>query len=174
MYRRFLLAFRERSIIALLLICLGCSAQSAPPDIAHKIERQVRSSYSVPPRVSVLVGPLRASEFPNYDAVTITLDGEGKKKEYEVLVSKDQRTLIRMTRFDLTQDPNAEVLKKMDLSGRPTRGNKNAKVVVVNYDDFQCPFCSHLHATLFPEMLKEYNDRVSFIYKDFPLTKIHP
>ena len=174
MYRRFLLAFVQRSVIAFLLICLGCSAQSAAPELARKIERQVRTSYSVPPRVNVIVGALRISEFPNYDAITITLDGSGTKKEYEFLVSKDQKTLIRMSKFDLNQDPYADVMRKMDLAGRPVRGNKNAKVVAVNYDDFQCPFCSHMHSTLFPELLKEYGDRVSFVYKDFPLSEIHP
>ncbi len=31
-----------------------------------------------------------------------------------------------------------------------------------------------MHQTLFPEILKEYGDRVTFIYKDYPLTEIHP
>ena len=47
-------------------------------------------------------------------------------------------------------------------------------MVVVNYDDFQCPFCSRMHQTLFPEILKEYGDRVQFVYKDYPLAEIHP
>jgi protein-disulfide isomerase len=89
------------------------------------------------------------------------------------LLSKDKKTLLRMSKFDLTKDPYAEVMKKIDLKGRPTRGNKDAKVVVVNFDDFECPFCSRLHETLFPQMLKEYGDRVLFVYKDFPLP-IHP
>jgi protein-disulfide isomerase len=65
-------------------------------------------------------------------------------------------------------------MKKIDVKGRPVRGNANAKVVVVNYDDFQCPYCSRVHETLFPELLKEYGDRVAFIYKDYPLSEIHP
>jgi len=44
----------------------------------------------------------------------------------------------------------------------------------VNFDDFECPFCARLHQTLFPEILKEYGDRVTFIYKDYPLVEIHP
>ncbi len=44
----------------------------------------------------------------------------------------------------------------------------------MNYDDFECPFCSRMHQTLFPEIFKEYGDRVSFVYKDYPLTEIHP
>jgi protein-disulfide isomerase len=65
-------------------------------------------------------------------------------------------------------------MKKIDLSARPTRGNKDAKVVAVNYDDFECPYCSRMHQTLFPQLLKEYGDRVEFVYKDFPLVEIHP
>ncbi|MBI3644462.1 MAG: thioredoxin domain-containing protein, partial [Acidobacteriales bacterium] len=53
-------------------------------------------------------------------------------------------------------------------------GAKDAKVVAVNYDDFQCPFCARMHSALFPTLLKEYGDRVLFIYKDYPLDDIHP
>jgi protein-disulfide isomerase len=66
------------------------------------------------------------------------------------------------------------VMSKIDVNGRPTRGARGAKVVVVNFDDLECPFCSRMHAELFPEILKEYGDRVTFIYKDYPLSEIHP
>jgi protein-disulfide isomerase len=46
--------------------------------------------------------------------------------------------------------------------------------VVVNFDDFECPFCSRMHQTLFTQILKDYGDRVTFIYKDYPLVEIHP
>ncbi len=167
--------FRYPAIL-LLFACLGCSAQSAPPapELGLRIERQVRSYYEIPASVKVVIGPLKPSEFPNYDALTITFDGGEKKQTYDFLLSKDNKTLIRMTRLDLSKDPYAEVMKKIDVTGRPVRGNKDAKVVAVNFDDFQCPFCSRMHSSLFPELLKEYGDRVAFIYKDFPLDEIHP
>lgn len=166
----------RRSILVLVLVCMGCSAQLAPvpSDLTQKIEREVRATYSIPASVKIVVGPLRPSDFANYDALTITIEGEEKKQTYEFLLSKDGKTLARMTKLDLTKDPYAEAMKKIDLNGRPTRGNKDAKVVVVNFDDFQCPFCSRMHQTLFPELLKEYGDRVQFVYKDYPLTEIHP
>jgi protein-disulfide isomerase len=164
----------RRSVLAFLLICLGCSAQSAPTDVAQRVERQVRATYSIPPHVRISLSPLKPSEFPNYDALTITFDSGDKKQNYDFLLSKDGKTLIRMTKLDLSKDPYSEVMKKINVSGRPTRGNKDAKVVAVNYDDFQCPFCSRMHQTLFPQLLKEYGDRVVFIYKDFPLAEIHP
>src|SRR5438874_12161585 len=174
MLRRFLVRLCKRVFILLVAICLGCSAQLGPPELSQRIERQLRASYNVPATVKVNLSSLRTSEFPNYDALTVTFDNEGKKQTYDFLLSKDQKTLIRMTRMDLSKDPYAEVMKKIDVKGRPVRGNPNAKVTVVSYDDFECPFCSQVHRTLFPELLKEYGDRVAFIYKDFPLSEIHP
>jgi protein-disulfide isomerase len=166
----------RRSILILLLICLGCVAQSAPPELVRKIERQVRSFYSVPAEVNVTVGAITPStEIPAYDAVTVTVDsGEGKPKELKFLISKDRNSMMRVTKFDLTKDPFAEVMSKIDTTGRPSRGAKGAKVVLVNYDDFECPFCSRMHQLMFPQILKEYGDRVTFIYKDDPLDQIHP
>jgi protein-disulfide isomerase len=165
----------RRAFVVLLLICLGCSAQSPPSaDIVRTIERQVRAQYSVPPSVKVIVGTLRPSEFANYDALTVTFAAPNKKQDYDFLLSRDHKTLVRISKYDLTVDPYVQIMRKMDLSGRPTRGNKDAKVKVVNYDDFECPFCSRMHMTLFPGLLKEYGDRVVFIYKDYPLEEIHP
>src|SRR6266536_2407116 len=174
MLRRFLVTLCKRAFILVMLICLGCSAQLAPSVLSQRIEHQLRASYNVPATVKVDLSPLRASDFPNYNALTVTFDNDGKKQTYEFLLSKDQKTLIRMTKMDLSKDPYAEVMKKIDVKGRPVRGNPNSKVVVVNYDDFQCPYCSRIHETLFPELLKEYGDRMAFIYKDFPLSEIHP
>jgi len=165
----------RRSFVLLLMVCLGCVAQSASPDLNKKIERQVRSYYKVPAEVHVIVGvPAPSTDFPNYDSLIVTVDGGERKQDITFLVSKDRSSLIRMTKFDLSKDPFAETMSKIDVSGRPTRGIKASKVVVVNFDDFECPFCSRMHQNLFPEILKEYGDRVTFVYKDYPLAEIHP
>jgi len=165
----------RRSLFILLVICLGCVAQSAPPDLALKIEHQVRAFYSLPPEVKVTVGAITpASEMPGYDSVSVKLDDGGKQKDYSFLLSKDRATMLRVTKFDLRKDAYTDLMSKIDVSGRPSRGAKGAKVVVVNFDDFECPFCSRMHQTLFPDILREYGDRVTFIYKDYPLAEIHP
>jgi protein-disulfide isomerase len=176
MLRRFLLILIRRAFLVFLLICLGCAAQSAAPDIARKIERQVRSYYNISPEVQIAVGDITpSSDWPNYDSVSVTVKGgDGKKSDFKFLISRDRNTMLRMVKFDLTKDPFAEVMRKIDTTGRPTRGAKSAKVVVVNFDDFECPFCSRMHQTLFPELLKEYGERVAFVYKDYPLVEIHP
>ncbi len=165
----------RRSFLLLLIVCLGCAAQSVSPELAQKIERQVRSYYKVPAELKVLVGPASPSpDFPNYESVVVTIDNGERKQDLNFLISKDHSSLIRMNKFDLNKDPYAATMSKINTAGRPTRGAKSSKVVVVNFDDFECPFCSRMHQELFPEIFKEYGDRITFIYKDYPLVEIHP
>lgn len=165
----------RRCLLLLLMVCLGCVAQSTSPDLNKKIERQVRSYYKIPPEVHLLVGaPSANAELPNYESVVVTIDNGGKKQDLTFLVSKDHSSMMRVIKFDLSKDPFAETMSKIDTAGRPVRGAKASKVVVVNFDDFECPFCSRMHQTLFPQILKEYGDRVTFVYKDYPLVEIHP
>ncbi|HZQ18760.1 MAG TPA: thioredoxin domain-containing protein [Terriglobales bacterium] len=168
----------QLSFPLVLLLTFTCSAQVLPnqvlsSDVQQRIEREIRVKYELPDSVKLTISEPRASEFPNYDALSITV-GDSGKKTYEFLLSKDQKTLIRLTKLDLSRDPYAENMRKIDIKGRPVRGNPNAKVVVVSYDDFECPFCSRAHNTLFPELLKEYGDKIAFVYKDFPLSDMHP
>jgi len=65
----------------LLLICLGCVAQSAPPDLARKVEHQVRSYYNLPAEVRVMVGAITPSaDWPGYDSVAVTIEGDTKSR----------------------------------------------------------------------------------------------
>lgn len=52
-------------------------------------------------------------------------------------------------------------------------GNKDAKVKIVEFSDFQCPYCKQMHETVIKSMLKEYGDKISFVFKHMPLS-FHP
>ena len=49
------------------------------------------------------------------------------------------------------------------------KGNKNAPITVVEFSDFQCPYCARFAPTI-NEVLKAYPNEVKFVYKDFPLS----
>ena len=172
------MSFFLRRICGLaLLVCLGCAAQSSPSnaDLDRRIERQIRAQYNLPAKVDIALGPRVSSpDFPNYDAMSVTLSVGAQKVNYNFLVSKDAKSLFRITKMDLTKDPYEEVMKKINIQGRPVRGNKDAKVTIVNFDDFECPFCAKMHGELTQDILRSYGDRVKVVYKDFPLTEIHP
>jgi protein-disulfide isomerase len=158
------------SLALLSVIGLNCASQPKPTDIAAKIERQLRATYKLPPEAPVVIGPLAPSpEWPGFDAFTVTIGEGDRKQEFPFLLAKDQKSIVRVNRIELSADPYGDVMRKIDVRGRPVRGAKQSKVVLVAYDDLQCPFCTMMHQILFPELLKEYGDRVTFIYKDFPL-----
>jgi len=52
------------------------------------------------------------------------------------------------------------------------RGNPNAPVMIVEFSDYQCPYC-HQAEPVVKKLLAKYGDQVSFSYRDYPLTSIH-
>lgn len=64
---------------------------------------------------------------------------------------------------------------KMDVAADPARlrGNPNAPVTIVEFSDFQCPFCRTAEPAI-KEVLERYKDKVRFSYRDFPIARIHP
>lgn len=58
----------------------------------------------------------------------------------------------------------------------PALGNPNAPVTLIEFSDFQCPFCRKLWREALPEIKKNYIDtgKARLVYRDFPLTTIHP
>jgi protein-disulfide isomerase len=55
----------------------------------------------------------------------------------------------------------------------PYAGDPNAKVVVVEFSDFQCPYCSQEFPTV-RELINVYKNKIKFIYRDFPVSDKHP
>jgi protein-disulfide isomerase len=55
----------------------------------------------------------------------------------------------------------------------PFRGGKNAKVVIQEWGDFQCPFCARAESTL-SDILRIYGDDVKIVWRDKPIPSLHP
>ncbi|HET8890986.1 MAG TPA: thioredoxin domain-containing protein [Candidatus Angelobacter sp.] len=145
-------------------------ADPLSPEVVHRIQTEIRTHYNVPQQITISVAPPTPGSVPGYDDLAITLLGGNHPSTHEFLISKDRKTLAHMEKYDVSQD----LMSKIDVKGRAVRGNPNAKVTIVNFDDFQCPFCSRMHANLFTTVFKDYADRVKIVYKDYPLIEIHP
>lgn len=55
----------------------------------------------------------------------------------------------------------------------PQRGPKDAKVTIVEFSDYQCPFCERFFQQTLPALRESYGDKIRFAFKDFPLP-MHP
>ncbi|MDX2239945.1 MAG: thioredoxin domain-containing protein [Leptolyngbyaceae cyanobacterium bins.302] len=59
------------------------------------------------------------------------------------------------------------------IGASPTKGAKNGKVVLVEFSDFQCPYCARANTTL-KQFMEKHGSSVTLVYKHLPLTSIHP
>ena len=158
-----------------LSLAVGCKAQlpsQGSPDLSlnRRIEVMVRSQFNVPQDYTVTVGARTPSQVSGYESLPVTLTRGSKSTVVHFLISSDGKTLARLETFSLDKNPAFNI----DVAGRPIRGNPNAKVTVINFDDLECPFCARMHESLFPSTMEHYKDKVRFIYKDDPLTELHP
>jgi protein-disulfide isomerase len=55
----------------------------------------------------------------------------------------------------------------------PAIGPANAPVTIIEFSDFQCPYCARFQSQTLPQILSNYGDRVRFVYRDFPLVSLH-
>src|SRR5215813_13611341 len=64
---------------------------------------------------------------------------------------------------------------KLNLDGFAMLGSKEAPVTIVEFTDYQCPFCQRFHVTTFPELKKKYVDtgKARFFSRDMPLIELH-
>jgi len=73
-----------------------------------------------------------------------------------------------------TQQPSAPV--KISIDDDPMFGNPDAPITIVEFSDFECPFCARFHVQTLPSIFEEYIDqgKVKLVFRDFPIQSIHP
>jgi protein-disulfide isomerase len=169
-------------LLAGTLAAAGCRAQTPapvaaagtplPPAVARRVEVLLRTKAQLPPASTVQVGPATPSEIPGYKTISVSVLNEGKSSHpINFLISDDGKSLGQFNKYDISADPRTAIA----FEGRPSRGGPaTAPVIIVGFDDLECPFCARLHSSIFPAITERYGDKVHIVYKDFPLTDIHP
>ncbi|MDO8508680.1 MAG: DsbA family protein [Nanoarchaeota archaeon] len=107
----------------------------------------------------------------------VTLNYQGE--EVPIYVSLDGKFLVSdVIPLDkgLSLDPNSNINKEVDAGDSPVKGKAEASVTIIEFSDYQCPFCQKFYETSLPEIEEEYikTGKVKLVYKDFPLNSIHP
>jgi protein-disulfide isomerase len=121
-------------------------------------DQQLGESLGVQGTPALFVnGYLIAGAFP-YEAVKLVVNAvlAGKTPAW------DTKTYGELTKVTMPELVNAV-----------WKGDENSKVTVVEFSDFQCPYCQRFTPTV-AQMLTEYGSKIRFAFYNFPLTSIHP
>lgn len=74
------------------------------------------------------------------------------------------------------QDQQAQEVRRYEVSedDDPVYGPETAEITIIEFSDFECPFCQKWHTEVWPQLKAAYPDQIRLVYRDFPLTNIHP
>jgi len=147
-------------------------APQSPSAIQTSVESFLRNNFALGSEYTIVVGtpkPLGSSGLAELPIQIKTPDGPDELTMY---VTSDGHYLLRGELNDLTGDPLAANIAKMDIKNAPLFGDPKAPITIVEYSDFECPVCRNLHDAI-RGMLPKY-PQVKIIFKDFPLDNIHP
>ncbi len=101
-----------------------------------------------------------------------------------LLIFKDKGSGTAPTQVPTLPSPTAPTQNQptqaaatgIDITGEPVKGEDNAPVTIVEFSDYQCPFCGRFYTQTLSQLETEYvkTGKAKFVYKDFPLESIHP
>jgi protein-disulfide isomerase len=170
---------RQFAVLLLAAMVAAPCIAGAAGDSNEALIKYYRKKNNVPPSQKVAVTGVKDSTIKGAKEGMLEI-GEGPAVQKVPFIASPD---LRYAAFgaagdtsmakDVTIDPSKEVMEKISLKGEPHKGPENAKVTIVEYSDFQCPFCSKGYQTVEKQVLANYGDKVKFYYKNYPLP-FHP
>jgi protein-disulfide isomerase len=151
---------------------LDQEAKARGTDRASLVEKEIASSVQAPTDADVQAwyqaNPARV-QGASFDQVRAPIRSLLIQQRMAASRERFLDTLKQKTRVNVALEPPRE---KVDVAGYPSKGPSDAPVVMVEFSDFQCPFCQRAEPTV-EQVLKTYGNRIKFVYRHFPLPS-HP
>lgn len=170
-----------RSLL-LVLTTAVCFVTAGPAQTTTKksaldkatLEAYVRHLYVMDNRITVQVSdPKPSPDLPGFMDVVVHATMGPQAQDFKFLVSKDGSRILQATVFDINNNPFKAELDKLKTDGAPSFGSQGAPVVIVEFSDFECPFCKLEAAMLRANLPVSYPTQVHLYFKEFPLVTIH-
>jgi protein-disulfide isomerase len=189
-----------RLTFALLLAVVACqlspaptAAQEDPEARKAKILANLKLAFPQLDQMNISMGEIAASDFAGLDSGSFTIGNGGRTQNQSFFVTQDDTQLYLLSgeAIDVSrsaEDIQTEIARREEeaaraaadrlqeleesVAGLPTRGNPEAPVLIVEFSDFQCPYCSR-GANTVEQILERYGEDVRFVFKHFPLD-FHP
>ena len=178
--------------LAFGLTAIGQEAEDPAAERKAKILANLKAKFPQLGQANVNMGDLEPSAYGSLDQGSFTISSGRGTQTQKFLVSSDDKALYMISdpidvSLSAEQIAAQEAAKKAEeakqaavrakeieelVAGLPTRGNPDAPVTIVEWSDFQCPYCARGADTV-EQILEKYPDDVKFVFQHFPLN-FHP
>jgi protein-disulfide isomerase len=167
--------------LPVLFLAVLCSAQTPPAQPKKSalekatLEAYVRHLFVMDKRIDVKVGdPKPSDSLPGFMDVTVRASMGVQAQDFQFLVSKDGSKILQGNVYDVNQNPFKNENDRIKSEFEPSLGAPGADVVLVEFSDFQCPYCKEEAKMIRDNLTKTYPSGVRLYFKTFPLESIHP
>jgi protein-disulfide isomerase len=175
-------ALPVRMAVFALAVCLaGCvlgqaaeNTPAKPPSIdKQKIDGYLRYAEGFSPTVKLLMEDPAPTPMAGYYRLVVHLSMGDTKQDKTYYVTADGQHILGGPVWELNGNPFEETLARLPAGGIPL-GPTDAKIKLVVFSDFQCPYCREFARTLRDNIEQKYPKDVRVTFKDFPIEAIHP
>lgn len=128
---------------------------------ADETEGQAAGGEGTP--YSIIIGP---------KGETVPINGAQPKQVVEAVIQKMLGQKTTVSASDIPKAVSGIKIRPADPKTEAVRGNLNAKITVVEYSDFECPFCKRFHQTM-QQVISTYGNDIKWVYRHFPLDGLH-
>jgi protein-disulfide isomerase len=167
-----------KRMMAGLALVAGLFAQPifAQPVTLDKpgLEAYFRHLLMWPPSVELTIGDATAAPMAGFYRVNVHGALGDKARDEAFYVSADSKTVIRGDIFDTAKNPFQNDIDLLKTDDQPFLGTPGAPVTIVEFADFQCPFCKQEAGVIRKELMEAFPGQIQLYFMDYPLASIHP
>jgi protein-disulfide isomerase len=163
-------------IVGLAFLALGLEAAAEKAAISidkPKLENYIRYAEGFSPSVKMTIDDPAPTPIAGYYRLSVHLSMGEAKQDKTYYLTADGKRIINGPIWDLDSSPFRATEEELPTSG-PSFGPKDARITIVEFSDFQCPYCREFARTLRENVPQKYPKDVRVIFEDFPIDSLHP
>ncbi|MGP8243922.1 MAG: thioredoxin domain-containing protein [Bryobacteraceae bacterium] len=163
-------------IACLSLLALAAGAGDSTKSALDKatLEAYVRHLYVLDQRIQVTISDPKPAPLAGFVEETVHASLGKQSQDFTFYISQDGKHILQGTVYDVNANPFKADLDKIKTMGAPGWGTSGAPVVLVEFSDFECPYCKEEAQQIRDNLLATYPTQVKLYFKDFPLESLHP
>lgn len=149
----------------------GAGAVPTDPARDAALRTWLQKHFRIPSAELIKLGPAFKTVIDGLLARQVAVSNEqGQRIGTTLFVDKDESKVIIGQLIDTSTDPWGRVnMGAVSLDDRPTLGPADAPVTIVEFADFECPYCAHAFSVIETLVNTTYKGKVKVIYKNYPL-----